>query len=512
MGETLTPEERTLFRQLTGRTHEPNRRVEEFVGVIGRRGGKSRAISVLATFLAALCDHPALVAGEKGLVLLVAPDVHQADVVFNFIEANFRQSPILRQLIHSRTRRTLRLTNRIEIEVRAGDFRRLRGPTYIAVICDEVAFLRSEDSANPDTEILNAVRPGLATTHGPLFLISSPYARRGELWNLYRQHYGPAGDPLILVAQADSRTMNGTLAQGVVDRATERDPASAAAEYGASFRTDLEAFVLREAVEACVSTGVHERPPVGGPIKYSCFVDPSGGSSDSFTLAIAHHERSNDVVVIDAVRERRPPFSPEATVREFCIFIKSYGILKVTGDRYGGEWPREQFRKLGINYMVAESPASDLYLNLLPLINSGRISLLDHTRLINQLISLERRTARSGKDSISHPPGGHDDVSNAVAGVASLSRRTPMRFSQEVKQWASVPQRFDGRWHSFGIRRQPLVNIDARPGAFPSGSPPEPVLPVAPGTSASSRLIDGTSTTRTPYTEFINTINNSRNE
>jgi hypothetical protein len=75
----------------------------------------------------------------------------------------FRQSPILRQLIHSRTRRTLRLTNRIEIEVRAGDFRRLRGPTYIAVICDDVAFLRSEDSANPDTEILNAVRPGLAT-------------------------------------------------------------------------------------------------------------------------------------------------------------------------------------------------------------------------------------------------------------------------------------------------------------------------------------------------------------
>jgi hypothetical protein len=303
MGEKLTTNERTLFRTLTGRTHEPNKRVEEFVGVIGRRGGKSRAISVLATYLAALCDHPALVAGEKGLVLLVAPDVHQADVVFNYVAANFRQSPILRQLIHSRTRRTLRLTNRIEIEVRAGDFRRLRGLTYVAVIVDEVAFLRSEDSANPDTEILNAVRPGLATTHGPLFLISSPYARRGELWNLYRQHYGPAGDPLILVAQADSRTMNATLAQSVVDRATERDPTSAAAEYGASFRTDLEAFVLREAVEACVRVGVREHSPTGN-VRYHAFVDPSGGSADSFTLAISHHERSSDVTVIDAIRER----------------------------------------------------------------------------------------------------------------------------------------------------------------------------------------------------------------
>jgi hypothetical protein len=33
---------------------------------------------------------------------------------------------------------------------------------------------------------------------------------------------------------------------------------------------------------------------------------------------------------------------------------------------------------------------------------------------------LERRTARSGKDSIDHAPNGHDDVANAVAGVASL--------------------------------------------------------------------------------------------
>ena len=40
---------------------------------------------------------------------------------------------------------------------------------------------------------------------------------------------------LVLVAQAPSRTMNSTLKQSVVDRAYERDPASAAAEFGARF-------------------------------------------------------------------------------------------------------------------------------------------------------------------------------------------------------------------------------------------------------------------------------------
>src|SRR5262249_12446295 len=258
MGEALTGEERSVFRKITQREHEPDRIVEELVAVIGRRGGKSRAISVLASYIAGLCKHPALVAGERAILLIIAPDQRQADIVLDYIEANFRNSPVLKQLVEARTQRTLKLTNNIDIEVRSSDFRRLRGPTYIAVIADESAFWLAENSSNPDSEILAAVRPGLATTRGPLFIISSPYARRGELWSLYNKHFGPNGDPLILVAQGASRIFNPSLPQSVVDRATERDPASAAAEYGAEFRRDIESFVSIEVLRACISTGVHE--------------------------------------------------------------------------------------------------------------------------------------------------------------------------------------------------------------------------------------------------------------
>ena len=70
-------------------------------------------------------------------------------------------------------------------------------------------------------------------------------------------------------------------------------------------------------------------------------------------------------------------------------------------------------------------PKSDLYREVLPLINSRRVELLDHPRLISQLTGLERRTARSGRDSIDHKPGAHDDIANACAEcLAERSQRT----------------------------------------------------------------------------------------
>jgi hypothetical protein len=97
--------------------------------------------------------------------------------------------------------------------------------------------------------------------------------------------------------------------------------------------------------------------------------------------------------------------------------LKSYGVHEVTGDRYAGEWPRERFNQRGITYEPAEKPESAIYQEFLAVINSGRCELLDHPRMIGQLCSLERRTARGGRDSIDHPPGAHDDIANAAVGV-----------------------------------------------------------------------------------------------
>ena len=249
---------------------------------------------------------------------------------------------------------------------------------------------------------------------------------------MYRKHYGKDGDP-VLVWQAATRDMNPSVPQSFVDAHLADDPARGQAEYMAQFRSDLESFVVREAVEACVSAGVRERPPQPF-VSYSGFADPSGGSADSFALCIGHKDHGRQIVVVDALREIKAPFSPENAVYEFARLLKSYNVSRIEGDHYAGSWPVEQFRKFGILYEPAARPKSELYVDLLPLINSRRIELLDDARLVNQLCALERRIARSGKDAINHPDRGHDDLINAaaLALVNAAANGTGIVFTNEM--------------------------------------------------------------------------------
>jgi hypothetical protein len=173
MGEPLTREEREVFKRFTGREREPGERIEEGLFLIGRRGGKDCAAAVVAAYLAALVDwSPVLARGERGVALCIGADTRQAKIQRDYVEGVFDSSPMLSGLVTSRTADALELSNNIVIEVRAANFRRLRGPTCVAVIGSEVAFWLDDMSANPDVEILNAVRPSLATTGGPLGTLS----------------------------------------------------------------------------------------------------------------------------------------------------------------------------------------------------------------------------------------------------------------------------------------------------------------------------------------------------
>src|SRR5262249_53950672 len=70
----------------------------------------------------------------------------------------------------------------------------------------------------------------------------------------------------------------------------------------------------RDVVDAAVIQGRYELPRIEHT-RYWAFVDPSGGSSDSMTLCVSHMQGNR--VIVDAIRERKSPFSPDACVKEF---------------------------------------------------------------------------------------------------------------------------------------------------------------------------------------------------
>jgi hypothetical protein len=138
--------------------------------------------------------------------------------------------------------------------------------------------------------------------------------------------------------------------------------------------------------------------------------------------------------------------------------IASYRVSRVTGDRYAGEFPRELFRKHGIAYELAKQTKSELFRDLLPLLNSGRIVLPRNDRLVGQIVGLERRTSAVGRDTISHPDRGHDDVANAVAGAAALSKFGGYDTSM---RWVSGDDDdSDAAWQR--VRLQAFVNSGGR--------------------------------------------------
>ena len=217
-GLELDTDEIGRYRHCTGRRQAPTQPVREVWTIVGRRGGKSQVAALLTVFLA-LFRRYTLARGERGVVMVLAADRRQARVVMRYIGGLIDAVPALAAKITRRTAEAIDFNNGISVEIHTSSFRSVRGYTVVAAILDEVAYWPTEESAAPDSEVVTALRPAMATVPGALLVaISSPYARRGELYRAHRDHFGTDGDD-VLVWQADTRTMNPAIDPTIIERA-----------------------------------------------------------------------------------------------------------------------------------------------------------------------------------------------------------------------------------------------------------------------------------------------------
>jgi hypothetical protein len=401
--------------------------VRELVCIVGRRGGKDSIASLIATHAAILDRSDRLRPGERCTVLCLATDRAQASIVHRYIAGYFRSNPLLRKLITRETQETLELGEAAEIRVGTSDFRAVRGLALGAAVLDEAAFWVGDGiSVDPATEVYQAIVPAMASLlpDAIVVIITTPRGKKGLAFDRYRRYYGVSDDD-VLVVQGSSRDLNPLVPQSIIDAAFAEDPVSAAAEWHGQFRNDLDAFVTREVMDSVTIFQRYELAPEGKRV-YTAFADAAGGSGgDSFTCAVGHRE--GEIAVIDAVREIRPPFSPTAAVEEIASLLGSYRVRELQCDKWGAAFVTELFAKHGVRAEQSADPKSTIYSNFLAIANSGRCQLLDHPKATAQFLSLERRVARGGKDSIDHPPlpTAHDDLANAIAGCVVRTLSSP---------------------------------------------------------------------------------------
>jgi hypothetical protein len=410
-GVSLDPEPAALVRRLTGRTTLPAAPVAEFWGIAGRGSGKSRVAGRLAAFLGCARSYR-LAPGEFAYVGVFAPDRKQAQVTLRYIRGLLYAVPALKRLIVRETSDSLELSTRVVIEVITASTAAPRGRSYAAVIIEEACFLPPDDSANPDAELLRAVRPALARVPGSLLLvISSPYAMKGSVYQAWRTKWG-TDDPDVLVVRASTLELNPSFSQREIARAYREDPESARAEYGGEFRAGISTLFDDAALAACVPEGVRERAAGSG--RRLAHIDPAtGAGADAFGFAVA--EARGDRRVLLCVRRWPPPFNPTSVAAEVATLCREHAVTDVTRDQFASGLVDDLFRQQGLAVRAADCDTSDAFLRLVALVNSRQVELLDHPDLLRELRGLERRTGFAGRDRVSHPPNGHDDLAAAAA-------------------------------------------------------------------------------------------------
>lgn len=438
--EPLTDEEVAAFTQVANRS-PPTKRVKELVIIAGRGAGKDSNAGTIAVHQGINFNPKGrLRPGEKAVIMCLACDREQAQIVHGYIRGMFKSVPALRKMMLSVNADSIELTNNVVIEVHTNSYRSVRGRSIICAIFDECAFWRDENSASPDTETYAAVSPGLGRMPGSMaILISTPHKKSGLLYDRYKKHYGRDDDNVLCVL-GTTLQFNPTFDPQVIADALESDPQLYNAEYNSIWRTDIETFIDRQVVEDSVGDGI-ELPPVRG-ISYIATGDQSTGSgADSFAVAIAYHDFAASKTILVATREYRPPFSPEQVIGEISDFLKTYGISKIWIDRHAYNYVREHFAKHGITCPLFTDKdekyldKSAIYGAFLPLINSKRVELRNNPRLIAQCCALERRVTRgSSNENIDHPTGQHDDLINAAAAALVMAAGS----MSKAAEWAAV--------------------------------------------------------------------------
>jgi hypothetical protein len=143
--------------------------------------------------------------GEKVRVMVIAADKKQARVILRYIRG-LLTLPLLAKLVIGNGAEYIELKRNVVIETMAASYKPVRRYAVCACLADELAFWPIHpDAAQPDVEVLDAIRPAMRSIPGSkLLLASSPYSMKGVLFDSHKRYFGKDDSDVLVWQSGDA--------------------------------------------------------------------------------------------------------------------------------------------------------------------------------------------------------------------------------------------------------------------------------------------------------------------
>jgi len=390
---------------------------------LGRRAGKDRIASVVATFEAtvgAAAHLAAVPAGEQVEIVVVATSQKQARICMRYVAGYFRR-PMLAPLVERTADDELTLKSGIVVRTLPCTAAAARGSGVAVVILTEAAHFNGRDGSPLDVgEIWSALTPATAQFPERRIIVASTPKWSSDWFARLCQRAERGDDPTMRTWHESTSAMNPTIDPAFLAAEQAADPENFRREYLAEFLSGVGAALDPDLVRSA-ATG-EERPPVEG-MTYVLAIDPAFASGgDRFAAIVGHREE--DRTVVDRLASwsgsRGSPVRLDQTLDELAELSATYFGARIVSDQYAAEPVKQGLEARGLVATTTpwtnESKSAALTL-LRRGLYQNRLVLPRRADLVNELCNLEIRQTPGGRPRIAAAGSGHDDWCSCLFGL-----------------------------------------------------------------------------------------------
>jgi len=437
-----------IYEYLTDKKYDPKNieevKVNKINLICGRRSGKTLLSAIISIYCAISTNwKPFLKKTPFATVLIMSHSREFSDEVLEVIKGLINDSPILSRLINQDAKQTASAMNlavpwivdglieysKVQIKVGAASSKTTRGIAACAILCDEIAYWNLDESMKEtDVKIMKAVRPAMKQfgKHAMLIKLSSPGIKQGVLYNEYKMDRDGKLPSSYAVFKAPSWLMNLFLPKEEFVEEWQLDPDGFDTEYRSNFADSLSNFISSELLELTRQTGISFLTPLDSKeAKYFAAIDAAFKADRfTFTLVSVRENRVTQHVVMGWEGTKKDPVKAHTVAQFIKNIVKNFPVEHVAADQYAFQPLKEIFDQYGVElkeYTFTPTFKKKIYFNLKKLVHSQQVDLLDHEEQFNEIKALVVEQSATGTIRIGHPPGGHDDFSDALAVASYLA-------------------------------------------------------------------------------------------